>query len=381
VTVGGGLLVDGVFELEILDDLARAKVEVVLDDLQKLLFALRRGAVAEDGDGEGFGDTDGVGDLDQDALAESGLDEGLGDPASGVGGRTIHLGEVLAGEGAATVGAPTAVRVHDDLTSGQTGVSHGTADDELAGRLQVEDGVLVHVLGGDDFLDDAAHEDLSHVLELNVLVVLHGDDNRVHALGNAGTILERVLAGDLGLGVGSEPLAGSIASEVGHSLVELVGEDDGERHGFLRLVRGITEHESLISGSGLILVTTNVHALGDVGGLLLEGDEDVAGLVVESLGRVVVADVLDRVADDLLVVDDGLGGDLAAHEDHASLGHRFAGDFGVGVLLEVSVEDGIRHLIADLVRVTFSDGFGGEEERLDVLLSNFVATVEICHFS
>jgi len=381
MTVGGGLLVDGVLELKILDDLAGAKVEVVLDDFKKLLFALRRRAVAEDGDGEGFGDTDGVGDLDQDALAESGLDERLGDPASGVGGGAIHLGEVLAGEGAASVGAPSAVRVHDDLTAGQSGVTHGTADDELAGRLQVEDGVLVHVLGGDDFLDDAAHEDLSHVLELDVLVVLHGDDDRVHALGDARAILERVLAGDLGLGVGSEPLAGSVASEVGHSLVELVGEDDGERHGFLRLVRGVTEHESLISGAGLILITTNVHALGDVGGLLLEGDEDVAGLVVESLGRVVVADVLDRVADDLLVVDDRLGRDLTAHEDHTSLGHRFAGDFGVGVLLEVSIEDGIRHLIADLVRVTFSDGFGGEEERLNVLLSNFVATVEICHFS
>jgi len=381
MTVGGGLLVDGVLELKILDDLAGAKVEVVLDDFKKLLFALRRRAVAEDGDGEGFGDTDGVGDLDQDALAESGLDERLGDPASGVGGGPIHLGEVLAGEGAASVGAPSAVRVHDDLTAGQSGVTHGTADDELAGRLQVEDGVLVHVLGGDDFLDDAAHEDLSHVLELDVLVVLHGDDDRVHALGDARAILERVLAGDLGLGVGSEPLAGSVASEVGHSLVELVGEDDGERHGFLRLVRGVTEHESLISGAGLILITTNVHALGDVGGLLLEGDEDVAGLVVESLGRVVVADVLDRVADDLLVVDDRLGRDLTAHEDHTSLGHRFAGDFGVGVLLEVSIEDGIRHLIADLVRVTFSDGFGGEEERLNVLLSNFVATVEICHFS
>ena len=91
--------------------------------------------IPEDGDGEGLGDTDGVGDLDQDALAESGLDERLGDPASGVGGGPIHLGEVLAGEGAATVGAPSAVRVHDDLTARQSGVTHGTADDELAGRL------------------------------------------------------------------------------------------------------------------------------------------------------------------------------------------------------------------------------------------------------
>ena len=60
--------------------------------------------------------------------------------------------------------------------------------------------------------------------------------------------------------------------------------------------------------------------LGDVWGLLLESNEDVAGLVVESLGRVIVADVFDRVTDDLLVVDNGLRRDLAANEDHASLG-------------------------------------------------------------
>jgi len=381
VTVGRRSLVDGLLEVKLLDDFARAKVEVLLHDLQKLLLAFRRCAVAENGDGEGFGDADGVGDLDQNAFAEAGLDERLGDPAGGVSGAAVDLGKVLAGEGAAAVGAPSAVRVDDDLAAGQAGVSHGTADDELAGRLQVEDGVLVHVLGGNDFLDDAVHQDLAHILQLNVLVVLDGDDDRVHALGDASAVFERVLARDLSLGVGSEPLAGSVTSEVGHSLIELVGEDDGERHGFLGLVGRVAEHKSLISGSGLILITTDVHALSDVRGLLFEGDEDVAGLVVKSLGGVVVSDVSDRVADHLLVVDNRLRGDLSAHEDHASLCDRFAGDFGVGILFEVGIEDGIGYLITDFVRMTFSDRFGGEKERLDVLLSNFGRVVEIRHFS
>ena len=64
-------------------------------------------------------------------------------------------------------------------------------------HLQVEDGVLVHVLSGNDFLDDAVHQDLAHVLQLDVLVVLDGDDDRVHAAGNAGAVLERVFARDL----------------------------------------------------------------------------------------------------------------------------------------------------------------------------------------
>ena len=59
------------------------------------------------------------------------------------------------------------------------------------------DGVLIQVLGGDDGDNHAVHQDLSHVLQLDVFVVLNGDDDGVHALWDASTILERVFAGDL----------------------------------------------------------------------------------------------------------------------------------------------------------------------------------------
>ena len=62
-------------------------------------------------------------DLYEDSSAESGLDEGLGDPAGGVGCGPVHLGEVLAGEGASTVGAPPAVRVHDDLPARESSIT------------------------------------------------------------------------------------------------------------------------------------------------------------------------------------------------------------------------------------------------------------------
>ena len=52
VTVGRRSLVDGLLEVKLLDDFARAKVEVLLHDLQKLLLAFRRCAVAGGG-GEG----------------------------------------------------------------------------------------------------------------------------------------------------------------------------------------------------------------------------------------------------------------------------------------------------------------------------------------
>merc|ERR1719272_517488 len=98
------------------------------------------------------------------------------------------------------------------------------------------------------------------------------------------------------------------------------------------------------------------------GGLLLDGNEDVAGLVVEALGRVVVSNFLDGTTNNLLVVEDSLGGDFTEDHDHAGLGCGFASNTGGRVLLEASIDDGIGDLVTDFVRVSFSDGFGGEQE-------------------
>lgn len=92
-----------------------------------------------------------------------------------------------------------------------------------------------------------------------------------------------------------------------------MSEGDGEGHQVGALVRGIAEHDTLVT-STVVLEIAVVKTLGDIGRLLLDGDEHVAGVVVKALLRGIVADVLDGVTDDLLVVNGGLGGDLA--EDH-----------------------------------------------------------------
>jgi len=81
----------------------------------------------------------------------------------------------------------------------------------------------------------------------------------------------------------------------------------------------------LVAGADLLGGAAHVHALCDVGALLLDGHDHVARLVVEALGGVVVADLGDGLAHDLLVVDGRLGGDLAEDHDHASLGRGLAG--------------------------------------------------------
>ncbi len=128
----------------------------------------------------------------------------------------------------------------------------------------------------------------------------------------------------------------------------------GQGHGLGGLVGGIAEHEALVTsanvlGPALAAVCVLANAAGNVGRLLLDGDEHVARLVVEALEVRVVANLLDAAADDLLVVNVGLARNLAEHHDHARLGRTLAGDAAVGVLQQAGIEHGIGDLVADLV--------------------------------
>jgi hypothetical protein len=64
VTVLGGLVVDGVGQVELLDNDTGAEVKVVEDDLDKLLRALVRGAVRLNEERQRLSNTNGVGQLD-----------------------------------------------------------------------------------------------------------------------------------------------------------------------------------------------------------------------------------------------------------------------------------------------------------------------------
>jgi len=73
-------------------------------------------------------------------------------------------------------------------------------------------------------------------------------------------------------------------------------------------------HDTLITGTGVFEVSV-VKTLGDLSGLLLNGNKDVTGLVVETLVRVVVTDLLDGISDNRLVIDRTLEGDLTEDLD------------------------------------------------------------------
>ena len=336
VTTGSGSKVLGLLEAEVLDNDTGTEVEVVADDGDELLVGLLTSAVRVDEHGKRVGDTNGVRELNEDTAGEASGNEGLGNPSGSVSGGSVDLGEVLAGESATTVGTPTTVGINNDLSASETGVTLRTTNDETARGLDVVDGLVVEEVGGDDLLDDLLHDFASEVLGGDFFGVLGGDNDSVDTEGDGGTTVLLVLDSDLCLGVGTEPSEGAVATSSRHGEVELVGEHEGQGHQLGGLIGGVSEHDTLVTGS-VVLKGTVVETLGDIGGLLLDGNEDVAGLVVETLLGRVVTDLLDSVTDDLLVVDLSLGGDFTENHDHTSLGGGLTGDLGVRVLLEAGV--------------------------------------------
>src|SRR5690606_19599492 len=147
VAVSRGLAVDRPAEVQVADDRGGPQVEDLVDGGADLRDVHLLRAEALDRDADRAGDTDGVGQLNLALGGEPRRDDVLGDPAGAVSAGAVDLGRVLAGERATAVPAEAAVRVHDDLAAGQTGVAVRATDDEAAGGVDVVLGVGIQHRG------------------------------------------------------------------------------------------------------------------------------------------------------------------------------------------------------------------------------------------
>lgn len=87
----------------------------------------------------------------------------------------------------------------------QAGVSVGSSDDEPARGVQMEDGVVIEVLGRHHRLDDELQEVSMDLLVRDILAMLGGDQNGVYTDGGHNSALLGVLHSHLGLAIGPHP--------------------------------------------------------------------------------------------------------------------------------------------------------------------------------
>ena len=270
--------------------------------------------------------------------------------------------------------ASPAVGVHDDLAPGQPAIPMRPADDEPAGRVDViRDVVVPHLRafaanhGANDLLDQRGVS-LGRQVPGAFVDDFLGVLRREHDGIDSGRPAANVLDGHLTLGVRSEPLELALLAAVGQPFHESVGQVDRQRHQRGGFVAGEAEHEPLIAGPLFGVKTrTLAYAPRDVAGLAVNRADYGAASIVEPDGRIVVADVAQRLADRAFGVRErsfGFGivdGHLAGQHDQAGGHERLDGRTGVFVAGQQRIQDGIRDLVSHLVGVAHRHGFRREQ--------------------
>mmetsp|Transcript_32014 Transcript_32014/g.78115 ORF Transcript_32014/g.78115 Transcript_32014/m.78115 type:complete len:294 (+) Transcript_32014:428-1309(+) len=263
------------------------------------------------------------------------------------------------------MGTPPTIGVNDDLPTSQTSIPVRTTDHKPATWVQMIHRLIIQILGRNNGLDHMLHDIGTDLLVGHILRMLSGDQDRVHTLGDHGTILTLlVLHGHLRLPIRSHPWAGPVLTDLRQLPPKLGGQGVGERHQLRRLVRSVSEHVTLIASTNVLdaLRSHAVHSLPDVRGLLLKLVQHLHGPVVQTLRSIVVPDLLAGVTHNLLIVHLRLRGDLTEHHHHPSLRACLASNAAVRVLGQQSIHHSIRHLIRQLVRVALVHGLRREQK-------------------
>ena len=300
---------------------------------------------------DGVGDADGVGELHLHAVGQTGRHAVLRDVAGHVRRGAVDLGRVLARKRAAAVGRHAAVGVDDDLPAGQAGVAVRAAGDEAPGRVHVDAGGLVEQRLRHGGADHLAGDVLAQLLGRDPIAVLA----RHHHGVDAPRPVRVVLHGDLRLAVGAQIVQAPLAADVRQRPHEVVRQHERQRHQLRRLVAGVPEHQPLVARAA------GVDPHRDVGRLPVQRREHGARVGVEAELRAGVPHVPHGLPGDVGELDPGRRGDLPRQHDESGREQRLAGHAPRRVFRQDGVEDRVRDLVGNLVRMALGDRFGREE--------------------
>ena len=222
------------------------------------------------------------------------------------------------------MGTLTTIGIHDDLSSGQSGISMRSTDYELTGRIHevfdiiMEEGkhlltMYLRLHTRDEDVDDVFPDLCQHTLIIIVeLIMLGRNHDRVDAQRCAVVI---ILYGYLTLCIRTQVSHHlTLLANLSQCLHQTVREIQCYRHIILCLVGSITEHHTLIAGALLLLVLT-IHTTVDITALLVDGCQHTTGVAVKLIFTLRITDLLNRLTGDGIEIDIHLTTHLT-HDHH-----------------------------------------------------------------
>ena len=199
-----------------------------------------------------------------------------------------------------------------------------------------------------------------NLLLCHVSTVLRGQDNSIQPNRSA---LLVVFHRHLCLAVRPQIGERAVLSDLCKAQGQLVRQCDGIRHELRRLIGGIAEHHTLITGSdGFDLTVVHlvlfglqrlVDTHGNIRGLFVDRCDHCTGVGVETIFSPGITDLPHCIPHDLLNIHISVGRDLS-HDQHKSCGRTgLTRHAAHGILRHQRIQDRIRDLIAHFVRMTF----------------------------
>ncbi len=135
--------IDGLVKVQVAANAARGQLHQLWQTGFQLVEIATLRPIAVCIDGQRFCDADGVGQLQGAAIRQTGSDDVLCQIACGISGRTVHFRGIFARECTTAMGGCAAIGIDDDFATGQTAIAIRTANNKLAGWVNVPHAIPV----------------------------------------------------------------------------------------------------------------------------------------------------------------------------------------------------------------------------------------------
>lgn len=220
----------------------------------------------------------------------------------------------------------------------------------------------------DNYFDDKFQEIIMNLLLRDILIMLlryknRMDSNRFDILSNL-----LILYGNLHLRIWSHPRAQLRLSRVFQLLNQLITQHMRDRHQLCCFVTRISHHHPLVSCADVLVGLSDMHGISDFIWLPVETNNHSRLLVVKPFLYIIVANLLYRLSHDRLVTPREFRWDLPKNHHQTVLANCLTRHLGIRINDQTSVQDRVRDIVTQFIRMTLRHRLRGKQEPLITIL-------------